>query len=705
MLRVKAQGKAAAEVLIYGPIGDDWLGDGVTASRFREDLEALGEVEDITVRINSPGGIVWDGVAIYNTLKEHPAEVLVHVDGIAASSASLVAMAGDVVVMGTASQMMIHNPWSFAIGDAEDMRKNAEVLDQIRDGMIEAYVAKTGLSSDEVRDMMDAETWMLADMAIDNGFADERSDAAPAEPAEGESEERAQAQNFNTWSPVLARYRNAPDDLKAPRGSAGNPKSASAGAEPTSKEDEMKGNEASTPTAGKVTDEQAAVLKNQGATAEHARSQGIRDIFAKFGDEHNDLRDKCIDNVDCTVEAANEKLLKAIAAGRESLAPEIIEDEHDKRVLGIESGILARAPQARAAIAKAGAKQPDSESFKIANPGEFRGMSLFDMVRADLERMQPGASRGKSKRAVVAAYFRAAASYQTTSDFSVALENTLNKTLLAAYAIAPDTWREFCAVGEVSDFRAHNRYRTGYMSSLGEVPESGEFTQSNIPDAVKETIQAATYGNIVGLSRQAIINDDMGVFNRVAVQLGRAAGLTIEELVYALLAQNSGLGPLMADGKTLFHADHGNIGGGAALTAAAIDTDGALMENQQDPEGNEYIGARPSVLLVPRALRGTAISINESEFDPDTADSNKPNTVRGFFDTVIATPRLAGTRRYLFADPMEMPCLEVAFLDGEQDPYLEMKEGWGTDGMEYKVRHDVAVAGVEYRGGVTDAGG
>jgi hypothetical protein len=300
----------------------------------------------------------------------------------------------------------------------------------------------------------------------------------------------------------------------------------------------------------------------------------------------------------------------------------------------------------------------------------------------------------------------AASFTQGTSDFPVLLENTMHKTLQNAYARAALTWNRFCATGNVSDFRAHNRYRTGSFGVLDAVKELGEFVNKSIPDGEKSTITATTKGNIINLSRQAIINDDLGAFVGLANMRGRAAGRTVEADVYALLALNAGLGPTMVDGKTLFHADHGNIGaGGAAISMATIDADRVLMASQLDVSGNDYLDLRPAVLLVPIGLGGTARSINDAQYDPDTANKlQKPNVVNGLYRDIVDTPRLTGTRRYSFADATEAPVLEVAFLDGRQEPYLELQNGFDVDGGRYKVRLDYATGAVDHRGAVTNAG-
>src|SRR4051812_38891460 len=129
MIRVKARGPTEADILIHQEIGENWFGDGLTSKRFSDDLAKLGDVRQINVDINSPGGAVYDGISIYNLLRAHGARINVKVTGIAASIASVIAMAGDSIEMGVGAMMMIHQPWSIAIGNADDMREFADVLD------------------------------------------------------------------------------------------------------------------------------------------------------------------------------------------------------------------------------------------------------------------------------------------------------------------------------------------------------------------------------------------------------------------------------------------------------------------------------------------------------------------------------------------------------------------------------------------------
>lgn len=379
------------------------------------------------------------------------------------------------------------------------------------------------------------------------------------------------------------------------------------------------------------------------------------------------------------------------------------EAEQDKFMRGATNWLLVKSG-ALPMVAKHLKVEPTS-----IDPGEFRGLSLVELARLTVERAGQSV-RGLSKLEVVSKAFTLRGNTtQSTSDFATLLENVMNKVLLAAYAITPDTWRQFCATGTVSDFRAQGRYRMGTFGPLDSLSQNGEFKEKVITDAEKNSITAATKGNIINVSRQMIVNDDMGAFSRLITMLGRAAALSIEVDVFALLAQNSGLGPTMADTHPLFDAAHSNISTGAALSAAAIDLDRVQMANQKDKDGNEYLGLRPSILVVPVALGGQAKVINQSQYDPDNLTSGskatyRPNVVAGLFASVVDTPRISGTRRYLFADPGIAPTIEVAFLDGQTDPVIESQDGWRTDGAEMKVRFDYAVGAVDFRTAVTNAG-
>jgi ATP-dependent Clp protease protease subunit len=168
---MKAKSKGAAEIYVYEDVGESWFG-GVTAKQFAADLKALGAVETIDVRINSGGGDVFDGLAIYRQLVEHQARVVAHVDGLAASIASVIAMAGDEIRISESGFMMIHDAWGIEIGDAAAMRKMADMLETTSSAITDVYAARTRAERTQLRTWMEAETWFTGAEAVDAGLAD-----------------------------------------------------------------------------------------------------------------------------------------------------------------------------------------------------------------------------------------------------------------------------------------------------------------------------------------------------------------------------------------------------------------------------------------------------------------------------------------------------------------------------------------------------
>lgn len=170
---INKDNKKEAEILLYGVIGEDGYWDDVTSKQFAEDLKAVEDAVKINVRINSPGGDVFAGQAIYSMLKRCKSEVIVYIDGLAASIASIVAMSGDKIIMPKNAMMMIHKPWTITAGNANDMREEADTLDKIEESIISVYTDKTGLSAEEIKTLLEDETWLTASDALEKGFIDE----------------------------------------------------------------------------------------------------------------------------------------------------------------------------------------------------------------------------------------------------------------------------------------------------------------------------------------------------------------------------------------------------------------------------------------------------------------------------------------------------------------------------------------------------
>jgi hypothetical protein len=475
---------------------------------------------------------------------------------------------------------------------------------------------------------------------------------------------------------------------------------------------------------GQLTDEQ----RQAAVTEERARAKGITEAVRVAGLERADADDMIGRGI--TLDAARAEIFAKMAAKSNANPTRTAVavgagggDEKQNFLRGSTNWLLTRA-----GVAPMVAKHEGVDLKEMA-PGQYRGFSLVELARECLE-MNGIKTRGLDKMTLVGRAFTEGFSFRDsgiqemlardggimslgTTDFSTLLENALYKVLQAAYATVPDTWKRFCNQSSVVDFRTNPRYRMGNFSVLDGLNEHGEFKQKGINDAEKASIVVTTKGNIIAISRQAIVNDDVNFFSTVPARFGRAAALSVEADVYALLAQNSGLGPTMPyDSVVLFNAAHGNLTTGAALSAAAIDADRVAMASQKEPNSNDYIDARPAVLVIGVGLGGQARVINTSLYDPDNVASGskatmKPNVVAGLFKDVVDSPRvtaISATRRYLFADPAVLPVLEVAFLDGQTAPVLETQNGWRVDGVEMKCRLDYGVAAVDHRGAITNAG-
>ena len=176
LIKDAKQEEDRAEIFIFDEIGFF----GVSAQDFIKELKEV-KAKDIDLRINSPGGAVFDGMAIFNAIKRHPSNVVVHIEALAASIAGVIAMAGDEINMAQNSHLMIHSAWSFVIGNASEMRKEADLLDRVDKTIADIFIDRTGEDAEIIHALMDDETWFLADEAVEMGFADNVTGASEAE--------------------------------------------------------------------------------------------------------------------------------------------------------------------------------------------------------------------------------------------------------------------------------------------------------------------------------------------------------------------------------------------------------------------------------------------------------------------------------------------------------------------------------------------
>lgn len=645
---VKAKGGGTAEVLIYDEIGA-W---GVSAKQFARDVKDLGNVSQIDLRINSPGGSVFDGNAIYNQLKQHPARVVVHVDGLAASMASVIAMAGDHIVMPENALMMIHNPWTVSIGNAEDLRKDADLLDTIKTTLLKAY-GRSMMTDDEISEMMDAETWLTGADAVDMGFADELEEEVPM----------AACAKFEQ----LAQFSKTPESIIPSSAVADTP--------------EAKHEEITMPEANKATEKTVdekdiqARLESDFKAKQKQRVDSINAAFEGF-EKHIELRNQCIADVECSVEDARAKLLDALGRDQKPHGSVFVGDEGNQAKINAMADVVAM---------RAGLKTSGEVG---ENP--FRGKTLLGMAEACLE-ARGVSTAGMDRMGIVAAAFT-----HSSSDFGNLLSNTANKAMLRGAEEADETFQRWTRAGQLGDFKVASRVDLNEFPSLDKVAEGAEYKYATLGDR-GEQIQLATYGKLFSITRQAIINDDLDAFTRIPGRMGRAALRTVGDLVYAVLTSN----PKMSDGTALFHANHGNLLTAGGITTATVDAMRVAMATQKGAGGTANLNIRLAHLLVPVALEGAANVVRDSQFEVGASSKNNttPNSVRGTFD-VIADSRLDAdpTAWYGAASAMMNDTIEVAYLDGNSMPVLEQQAGWNVDGVEFKVRMDAGVAPLDFRG-------
>ncbi len=733
-------GTTEAELLVYGDIGDSWWGESVTALSVVQQLQALdASVTQINVRINSYGGSVSDGIAIYNALKRHSAKKVVTVDGVAMSSASLIAMAGDEVQMPATSLLMIHAPWGLAQGNAQDMRLMADTLDIYASAMAGAYASKTGKPNADMLALLSdgQDHYYTGAQAVAEGFADALVDDT-ADQGDATATDNATARAAGV-SRLLA---SAPEHVRqlALAAAAQHPIALPEQAKPRMRVPagfDAKSLEQALATAS---GQQALLAALTTATSADTGDidMKLRKLFAagfrnKLGvdggeggggaaaptvaDVHAALRTRnteiqavlepymqrtgvsalytaALADPSATVDSVRTKLLPILGGGAEpagsAMHVEMGASERDKMRGAAEQMLLARYNVISGVEADAARQGNPFGSSNIV------GIAERMLIAAGVNTRTMG--REEIARRVLAS--------QTSSDFPVLLENVLHKILIGGYNATPFTWTRFCTTGTLVDYRPHGRYHLSSFSDLKVTNERGEYENGVLGDGQKETIQGVRKGRILEITPEVLINDDLGALVRVAGALGQAAGRTIEKDVYALFALNSGAGPTMSDGNPLFHAAHGNIAATAAVVGvASFDAARVQMANQMDPGGNDFLDIMPAVWLGPLSLGGAARVTNRSEFDPDAANKlQRPNIVRDVFKDIIDTPRLTGTAWYALADAGSEPVFEVAFLDGVQTPTLEQELNFRTDGIAWKAAHRYGAGAIGWRGAIKNAG-
>ena len=675
-------------VHIYGIIGYDWRGEGNTEEKIRAQL-AEEEGDEVVAAINSPGGSLFSGLALMNILRRHDAKIVVEVDGLAASAASVIAMGADEVRMPRGSFLMIHNATAVTWGDHHEMRDAADDLEKMTKEMIGIYARRTGKDKDEIRQMLDDETWLTAEEAVEQGFADTII-------GEDHDEDTEALMAMKIAACDLSKFDKVPDEV-ARMASLGRRKIAAMKAvSPRQRGADMKTKktgESTSASAKKITVDAPA---NIVARTTMATTDTSEDVLARARAESKAIRAAC-ERAKLTAEQTLQVIDKA---GGLSEAKDLIIDikaaeDSPPTYTGVTGSITAglderdkfRAASVDAIQMRGGVKDHDAQ-----NP--MRRFSLIRLAEECVVRagVRPAATDQEVIRQALNPQMVAGG--HTTSDFKEILKDSVNKMMLRGYEEAPETWSLWCVTGSLTDFREAPLVGLNVFDSLKEVGENAEYEYGSIADR-GERIQLGKYGRLIRISYETIINDDLNMLTRVPARMGRAAARVAGDLAYGVLIDN----PEMNEtSENLFSATHGNTHDDA-LDYDGLDAVSKSMETrvEKTEDGDDVtLGITPAKLIVPPQLRHTALSLMQSEV---TGAANQVNTFRGMFD-VISEHRLgadSAVKWYLTADPAQFDTVMVAFRDGNPLPFIDERDEFNVDGITLKVRQEAAAAPMDYR--------
>jgi ATP-dependent protease ClpP protease subunit len=658
-----------AELLIYGDIGETW--DGVESTPARQVVEQLGHLVDvgsIHVRINSYGGSVTDGLAIYHALITHPATITVTIDGVAASIASLIAMAGSEVRMHPSSLMMLHAPWGGCTGNRQEMATFIAELDRWAAAMARAYSLKSGKTEDEIMALLTdgVDHWYTAEEAIAEGFADTLvSVGADTEivPASDDvpADDPAFANGLARYAdraplPIAARLR-----VLSPRG-FNMPNQT----------------------------QPATVL-----AAEQARRTDIRSRFYGFTQGTRTDRDDivalqrlCEDDPAITPDEAGQRLLAYLGRGAEPLGRPF-----EASLICYQTGHDARASFVNAATDALVMRSGIRVENPVAGARDLLHMGVTELARACVSRAGRTVD-GMGKSAAI----RAALS---TSDFPLILENTLNKALRSGYENEPRTHEAWTSKVTVDDFRPQKRPILGSAPDLLPVLEGGEYQYGSLDEDRSVPYAVGKFGRITRLTWETFVNDDLGAFARTTSALGQAAARAEADQVYSSFGENAAAGPTMQDGVALFHADHSNLAASSALLDAAALGAARVLLRRQTAVGGGQLNLVPRFLLVAPEFEQQAeilLAASARSLNQGTNNALVPEWLSNL--TLVVEARLTDDAVYLLGGISQIDTVERAWLAADNGPVIQADESFNTDDIAYKVRHVFGSRWLDWRGAV-----
>lgn len=682
---------AKNELVLYGTVGASWWDEEYfTAKGVRDELAQMSG--DIVVRINSGGGIASEGQAIYTALVDYPGKVTVQIDGVAASAASLIAMAGDEIIMRRGAWMLIHDPatpWTMGRGTEEDHLKEAELLRVISGAYADIYAARSGMSREDCRKVMQDETVLDGPMAVDLGFAtsvetdgeavaiatfDYRIYAHAPDEARKASRNLGRAPVKEAVMAMFAGRARPTQTQEAPMAktttAAGAPLAAN---EVTPAIDETVEATPITPAVA-----EAAPAAEEAAAAATARARRILASVTLAG-----LPTATADTLIASKKSLEECLDEITQKWKENGdvdtpmtgAPtaRITRDETDTRRQGMSEALVA---QMRGRAPKTDMARPYMEMGIISMAAESIGHKGAIRSAGDKVEILMNATHSRS-------------------DFPGIFQNALNKVLLERYEVQEPTYKRISRERNFNDFRAHPMVRAGDFPKLQPVGEGGEIKYGTFGER-SETAILSSYGIALRISRQMMIDDDMNAIDDLVGDYGSSIANFEEETFYTFMLAAA----LASDGGAVWQTSAPNRGANLAAAGAAINVTSlaagrAVMRKQTSIDGVK-LNLAPSILLVGPD--------KETEADQlvTTIIPNQSSSVNPFSGRleVVSSAQLTGNIWMLFADPARAggACFVHGFLNGAEAPRLRMDEPFGQQGLALSVEHDFGLGAIDFRG-------
>lgn len=656
-----------ATMYIYDFIGKDWWDD----SGF-DDKDVINELKrangkPIDVRINSDGGNVYEGIAIYNALKRYENKVTIYIDGLAASIASVIACAADEVYISNGATIMIHDPAIVARGSKEEMQKAINALDAAKDSILDIYVEKTKGDRTELSNLMTAESWFTSNQAVDRGFATK------------EIESTEQIQNKLNDSLSNLRQRQPENmHIQAVYNRLFHAKNLVN--DEGQKDDEevtitnsLKDDVKNTPDA-----EILNKAKKEARDLEAKRRTDIKAMFEGVADQ-DELREQCLDDFDCDVTAAQTKLLTALKA-----APVVKPSEQNP----VNASGGATVTNRNIEGIKAAWASKAENKYDMTN--EMRNVGLIDAMRIDLENhgiKTAGLSRDDIVNRVMTN------SRMGMSDFPILMGDFAYRSVLSGYELQAVTWRKFCSTGSFIDFREQELHSTGVMGILEEKGGDGNYVEGILPDTEIQRYAAKERGRLYTITRKTLINDDMNVIRDLLADYGGATSRTIEHVVYTYMISN----PVLKDGFRLFSAEHKNLIAAGVMTEAVWQEVLIKMMSQVAVGSTvDYLNLSPEILVT--SIQDWFIA---NELNTRETGAEAKSTI-GWFqqDNMVKTQRMAGVGSIYIGNTTSAPVFRVGFLNGQQSPQVRVEDDFNSADFRMRIMSDFGVGVMNYRGAV-----